>query len=164
MEFKPLAHLSGGAEVGIIRRTFVDQNAPPYRGSVARADLGYRLFGRTRFGFAAERDLSYSYRPDQRDYVQSAVELSVIQRIASAWDVRGRFRHVTLSYGLTEIAGAPVDASPEERIRSYGVGIGRYVGATRVGLQVNRQTRTSDFSGNRGYYRTQIVSSVEYGF
>ena len=57
VEFKPLADVSGSAEVGIIRRTFVDQNAPPYRGSVARADLGYRLFGRTRFGFAAERDL-----------------------------------------------------------------------------------------------------------
>ena len=93
--------------------------------------------------------------------MQSAVELSVIHRIANAWDVRGRFRHVTLSYGLTEIAGAPVDASPEETIRSYGVEVGRYVGATEGGAPGEPSDANSDFSGNRDYERTRIVSSVD---
>jgi hypothetical protein len=164
VEFHPLAPVSGRAEIGVIRRTFVDGEAAPFRGTVARIDLGYTLLGRTRFAIGLRRDLSYSYRADQRDYLQTGVELSVTHRLANAWDVRGTFGRFSLAYGLAESPGTPAGATPEERVRSYGVDVGRYIAGTRVGLQMTRQARRSDFTGGRDYTRTRIVSSVTYGF
>jgi hypothetical protein len=163
VEFHPFAPVNGRVEVGVIRRTFVDGNAPAFRGSVARVDLGYTVFGRTRFAVGLRRDLSYSYRSDQRDFLQTGTELSVTHRLANAWDLRGTFGRFTLAYGLGEVPGASAGPPPEERVRIYGLDLGRYIGGVRVGLQVARQTRTSNFTGGRDYEKMRVVSSVTYG-
>ena len=43
VEFRPLAAVSGRAQVGILRRTFVDGKVPSSQGAVVHADLGYTL-------------------------------------------------------------------------------------------------------------------------
>ncbi len=102
IELQPLARVSGRAEIGVTRRTFVDGNAPEFQGTVARVDLGYTLLERTRFAVGVQRDLSYSYRADQRDYLQTGVQLSVTHRFADAWDVRGTLSRFNLKYGVGE--------------------------------------------------------------
>jgi hypothetical protein len=166
VEFLPLSQLSGRAALGIIRRTFVDRGLPPFKGTVARVDLAYTLLGQTRFGINVQRDLSYSYRADQRDYLQTGVQLSVTHHLSSAWDVQGTLGHFSLSYSLgdNDRTGTPAGKGLSERVVNYGVDVGYHVGRARVGFLVGRQARRSDFAGVRGYHETRISSSLTYGF
>ena len=165
IEFQPLAQINGNAHVGITKRTFVDGGAPPFQGFAGRIDLAYTLLGRTRFGVDLLRDLSNSYRADERDYLQTSVQLSVTEQIASAWDLRGTVGHFTLAYAT----GDPADAtSPLTRTTEtgmiYGAELGYQMGRTRIAFQVERQTRTSEFSALRGYEQMRIMSSATYRF
>jgi hypothetical protein len=162
IEFRPLALVSGRARLGIRSRTFVDGNAPPVRTAIGRVDLAYTLLGRTRFGVDARRDLSYSYRADQRDYLPTGVELTVSHRLGNAWEVGGALGRFRLNYGLGVPSG-PL-ASRAERVLTYRVDVGYHIERTFVRFEVSRETRTSDFTVNRDYEATRIASSVSYGF
>jgi hypothetical protein len=165
-EFQPRAQLTGRASFGIIRRTFNDGNAPPFEGSVANADLSYIYRDHTRFEVVVQRDLAYSYRPDQRDFLQTGIQFSVVQRLGSTWDVSGTVGRYTLAYNLSgnSQTTTAADEFPSERVGSYVLDVGRRFGTARVGFQVGRQTRSSEVSDFRGYHQMQITSSVRYGF
>jgi hypothetical protein len=80
--------------LGVRRRAFLDGNVPRFQGTVALVDLAYTLLERTRIEVAVQRDLNYSYRLDEPDYLHTDVELSVTHRMGNAWDLRtslGRF-------------------------------------------------------------------------
>jgi hypothetical protein len=162
VEFRPLALVSGSARFGVRKRRFLDGNAPSVRTVVTRFDLAYTLLGRTRFTVTGQRDLSYSYRADQRDYLPTGVELAVSHRVANAWDVRGALGGYKLVYGLG-IPNGPL-SSQSERVLTYRVGVAYHIERTIVGFEVSRETRTSDFTVNRDYEAMRIASSVSYGF
>ena len=162
IEFRPLALVSGSARVGVRRRTFLDGNVPSVRTVVTRFDLAYTLLGRTRFAVTGQRDLSYSYRADQRDYLPTGVELAVTQRVANAWEVRGALGRFKLIYGLG-FPNGPL-SSRSESVLTYRVGVGYRIERMTVGLEASREMRTSDFTMNRDYEATRIASSVSYGF
>jgi hypothetical protein len=158
VQFRPLALVSGEARIGVRSRTFSDRNAPSFQGMVARVDLSYTLLGRTLLTVRAQRDLSYSYRPGERDYLQTGTEGLVTHRIGTAWDIVGSVGRFTLLYGLAD------RSARAERVLSYGVDVGRYMLRSRVGFQVARQTRSSDFSAGRDYEEMRISSSLSYRF
>jgi hypothetical protein len=158
VEFQPLAIVNGRAQVGIRRRSFADGAVPNFGGTVVRVDLGYTLLGRTRIGVTGRRDLAYSYRIDQRDYLQSGFDLSVTHRLTPVWDVMGTLARYNLVYDLA--AGR----TRSERVFGYGVNVGYRVQRTRIGFQVARNVRTSDFSVGREYEGMQLTSSVSYEF
>ena len=162
VEFRPRALVSGRARIGFRKRTFLDGNAPSFRTLVTRFDLAYTLLGRTRFGVNGQRDLSYSYRADQRDYLPTGIELTVNHRVGNGWDVGGAVGRYRLQYGLG-IPNGPL-SSLSERVLTYRLGIGYSFGAARVGIEGSRETRASDFSTSRAYAATRIASSVSYGF
>ena len=86
-------------------------------------------------------------------------------RVANAWDVvgaLGRFTLNYLNYGLTAPSGTL--GSRSENGLTYRMGVGYHLRKTIVGIEVSRETRTSDFSVNREYEATRIASSVSYGF
>ena len=158
VEFRPLALISGHARFGVRSRTFSDRSTPPFRGTVASVDLSYVLLGRTQFTVKAQRDLSYSYRPDERDYLQTGIDISAAHRISAAWDMVGSVARYNLLYGLTD------RSARAERVLGYGLDVGRNMSRSRVGFQVARQTRSSDFTVLRGYEEMRISSSVTYRF
>jgi len=158
VEFRPFALVSGQAQIGVRSRTFSDHNAPPFRGTVMRLDLSYNLLARTRFTVRGQRDLSYSYRADERDYLQTGTDVSVAQRIATSWDIVGTVGRFNLLYGLAS------RSRQAERVLTYGVDVGRNMSHARIGFQVARQTRSSDFSVGREYENMRISSSVAYKF
>lgn len=162
IEFRPLALVSGRARVGFRKRTFLDGNAPAFRTVVTRFDLGYTLLGRTRFTVTGQRDLSYSYRADQRDYLPTGVELAVNHRLGNAWDIGGAVGRYRLQYGLG-IPNGPLSSRSERVLTSRG-GIGYSIGEARVGVEASWETRTSDFSIGRDYEAMRIASSVSYVF
>lgn len=161
VEFRPLALISGRAQIGFRERTFRDGAAPPFRGTVTQVDVGYTLLGQTRLGVRAQRDLSYSYRPDQRDYLQTGLELTVDHRFAGAWDLGGSLGRFRLLYGLGETGPR---ATRVERVLSYSVECGYRFERTRVGFRLTRQGRSSDFSTNRGYEETRVGANLSYDF
>jgi hypothetical protein len=163
-EFSPRAQLTGSARVGVTNRKFIDGRFPPFQGIVSRVDLAYTLLGRTRFGVGVQRDLSYSYRADLRDYLETSVRLSVTQRIASGWDLGGTVGRFRLSYGLGEPIGGVVPDDAAETGVGYSVDLGYQIRRARLGFQVARQTRTSDFSVGRDYEETRVTSSIAYRF
>jgi len=158
VEFRPLALVSGEARIGVRSRTFSDRSAPSFQGMVTHVDLSYTLLGRTRFTVRSQRDLSYSYRPGERDYLQTGTEGSVTHRLGTAWDVGGSVGRFKLLYGLVD------STARVERVLYYGVDVGRTLFRSRVGVQVARQTRSSDFSVGREYEEMRITSSVTYRF
>jgi hypothetical protein len=158
VEFQPLALVSGQVRIGVRSRRFSDRGAPPFQGMVAGVDLSYTLLGRTRFTLRGQRDLSYSYRPGERDYLQTGTEALVTHRIGTAWDIGGNVGRFNLLYGLSD------RSARAERVLSYGVDVGRNIFRSRVGFVVGRQTRSSDFSARREYEETWISSSLTYRF
>ena len=99
IEFQPLAQINGNAHVGITKRSFVDGGAPPFQGFAgrdrsrlhpARADPLRRSTSCVTSQIRIRRE---------RDYLQTSVQLSVTEQIASAWDLRGTVGHFTLSTG-----------------------------------------------------------------
>jgi hypothetical protein len=163
VSFAPLAAVNGYATVGTRRRSFVDGDAPTFDGLVASVGLGYTLLGRTRFVLDAHRDLSYSYRADYRDYLETGVDLAVMHRLGTTWDVRGTIGRFRMTYDLDNL-DRPGGASETERLMRYGVDLGRHIRRARVGFQVLHQTRTSAAGPGRGYDRTRIGSSITYRF
>jgi len=165
VEFRPLAPLQGRAEFGFLSRKFRDGEAPPFSGRVMRMNLSYWLLGRTLFAVEGNRDLSYSYRPGERDYLQTGFQLFVTHRIAEFWDARAWIGRFTLQYGLgVPVGSEPIGLGQGERVNTFGLGIGRYVGVARIGFEVRRQARTSEVGAWRDYERTRITSSVTYRF
>ena len=161
VEFQPLALVSGRAQVGIRERTFDDGNVAPFRDFVARVDVAYTLLGRTRIGLAARRDLSYSYRADERDYLQTGFDVSVTQRVASRWALGGAFGRYRLIYAEGD-PSAP--SRTEEHVLLYSVNLGYELERTRVAFYVSRDQRSSDVSGDRDYEGMRIGSTVTFGF
>ena len=163
-EFDARAQLSGSAKVGLTRRTFVDGASPPFQGVVARADLTYVLLGQTRFTLGLQRDLSLSFRADERDYLETSVRLSVTHRLAGGWDVGGSFGRFRLGYGLGESSSSGTQVADDETGVGYSVDLGYQLSRSRFGVQAARQTRSSEFSTFRDYEQTRIVSTVTYRF
>jgi hypothetical protein len=163
VSFAPLAAVNGYASVGTRRRTFVDGDAQTFDGFVASVGLGYTLLGRTRFMLNAHRDLAYSYRADYRDYLETGVDLAVMHRLGTTWDVRGTIGRFRMTYDFDEPA-RPGGSAETERLMRYGVDVGRHIRRARVGFQVLHQTRASAAGPGRGYDRTRIGSSITYRF
>ncbi len=161
-EFQPRAAVSGTAHVGVRRRTFVDGTIPPFQGLVAGGDLRYTLLGRTQFAVRGQRDLVPSYRADQRDYLQSGLELAVTLRLGSSWDVGGTVGRFHLDYGLEDPDASAT--APFETVYAHSVFIGYLLEKTTVNLRVERQTRTSGSLADRDYESIRILSAMSYRF
>jgi hypothetical protein len=158
VEFKPLALISGRAQFGFRRHRFLGGETPEFRGTFAQVSLQYTLLGRTRFGVDAQRDLGYSYRIEQEQYLLSGLSVSVTHSVVEPWELTGRVGRYSLNYRVGR--GAAV----VETVPSYGVGVGYRLGRTRIGLQLDHYRRSSQVSVQRQSTRTQIVSSVTHTF
>ena len=73
-EFDARAQLSGSAKVGLTRRTLMARLLHFKESSLARISrMSY--WGQTRFTLGLQRDLSLSFRADERDYLETSVRL-----------------------------------------------------------------------------------------
>jgi len=165
VEFQPFALVSGRAQIGFRRRSFVNTELPNFGGTAARVDLRYTLLGRTQFGVGVQRDLEYSYRFEQEEYLLSGVRVSVNHQLAEPWNVGlylGRFH---LDYRLVGSDRALAEASGYvETYVSVGAGVGYRMGRSRLALQVDFDDRDSTVSTFRYYQRLRITSSLSHDF
>jgi hypothetical protein len=175
LELKPFALVSGRAEVGFRKRSFLTRDVPDFRGTTARIGLGHSLLGRTRLSLDAERDLWYSYRLHDAEYLLTSLDLTATHHLVGPWDVRGSLGRSRLAYrggnspaDAVGDTGSPATAlfagGPVETLFTYSIGIGYRVAGTRLGVEVRRRTRESALSPRRQYQRFTLASSVTYGF
>ncbi len=158
VEFKPLALISGRAQIGWRRHRFLDGEIPEFRGVFAQVNLRYTLLGRTQFEVGAQRDLGYSYLLEEQQYVISGLSLSVTHTLVEPWEVTGRVGRYSLDYQTSRRADLG------ESIPNYGAGLIYRLGRTRIGVQLDHFRRRSDVSRQRQSTRTLVSSSITHTF
>jgi len=165
VEFKPLALISGHARVGFRMTSFHSAVQPDFNSTIASVDLQYVWRSRTQFSGGLQRDLQYSYLESQYDYVLVGWNVSVTQRVATNWDVRGTVARYNLNYRRPPFAAPSSETLPTERILSLGADAGYLIGRrSRIGFGVERTSRAADLQLGRGYDRLRVGSSFTFGF
>jgi hypothetical protein len=160
-DLKPFALISGSAYVGVRRFNGLDERVPDYQGVVAAVDALYTV-GVTRLILKVNRDLAYSYEPNEPYYGLTDVSLDVTERITQAWDIVGRGGMQWLDY--RGLASTTDSRTRVDRARVYGAGIGYRIGETlRVGLDANYYHRTSPVVTLRDYDGLRFGASFSYG-
>ncbi len=162
-KFDPYALLKGVATVGYRDFRPLSPGVPAYRGTVAQVDLAYVPLGATKVNLQMARDVQYSYDIKNLYYVETGGSGSITQQILGPVDVVGRFSAASLDY-RTSFGAQVIDPNRTDSIRSFGGGLGYHFGGdARVGLNVDKTTRSSDIAA-RQYGDLRYGMSVTYGF
>ena len=161
MRFEPFALVNGFAQVGFRDYAPLSSDLPRYTGSIASVNLSYVALGATRLGLLIGRDIEHSFDFNQPYYLQTGITASIGQQIYGPLDVQGRVGGQRLAY--RDRAGSVAVPDREDKIRSYGAGIGYRLGRDlRIGFNVDQQKRESQIDERR-YEGLKYGMSVSYG-
>jgi hypothetical protein len=160
--FDPAALIKGSVTFGY--RNFQPQSPdlPTYVGTAALVNLSYAIFGTTKFGLSASRDVQYSYDVNQPYYISTGIGGSVAQQVFGPLDVVARIGAQQLAY--RDRVGAVVAVPGRvDRVQTFGGGIGYHFGKdTRLGLNIDRSTRASGVA-SREYRGWRYGTAITYG-
>lgn len=161
LQFGVDAAINGHVSAGYRDFNPRDPLLPSFRGFIISAGVAYTLLGVTRFDVQANRDVMYSYDAARPYYLGSGGFLTVSQRIGGPFDVIGLGGRQRLRY--QDVGAGQFDAG-SETTRTFGGGIGiRLAEHLRVTVTYDRTQRTSTESSGRGYSRSRVLSSFNYG-
>ncbi len=159
--FQPLALISGDASFGYRRFLPLSNEVPPYRGGTAVVNLTYAIFGTTRLGVGATRNIQPSFELSQPYFLETGVSGSVQQQIYGGFDILARTGLRWLEY--RDRLGARVQVSNRtDRVRNFGLGAGYRLGLDkRIGFNVDYDERTSGVDDYR-YNGLRYGMSITY--
>jgi hypothetical protein len=161
--FDPQALLRGAFSFSYTRFTPLSATVPSYSGATFGGELSYTLLEVTRFRFAAQRGLEYSYETFQPYYVQTAVNVEVAQQLFGPVDVVARAGAAQLAY-RTQVGADVAVPDRTDKIRSFGGGVGYHLGRNlRLGFNADSVRRQSAISSLQ-YERPTYGGSVTYEF
>ncbi len=163
VSFDPQAVLKGAFSLSYSRFTPRSATVPSYSGATFGGELSYTLLEVTRFRFAAQRGLEYSYETLQPYYVQTAVNVEVAQQLFGPVDAVVRAGAGRLDY-RTQVGADVAVPDRTDRIHSFGGGVGYHLGTSlRLGFNADSVRRQSPISSLR-YERPTYGASVTYEF
>ena len=161
VRFEPFALVNGFARVGFRHYTPLSSDLPRYTGSIASVNLSYVALGATKLGLLIDRDIDQSFDFNTPYYLRTGIAASIGQQIYGPLDVQGRVGGQRLDY--RERAGSVAVLNRQDKIRSYGAGIGYRLGRDlRIGFNVDHQKRESQIDERR-YEGLRYGMSVSYG-
>jgi hypothetical protein len=164
VQFNPRALISGTASVGF--RTFEPRSPllEPFKGVVVRTAIEYAIGDSTRFAFAADRDVNYSYEPLQPYFVIQGFNLSAERRLFGRFDLAlAALRHEYLYRDLTTTAAA--SAGRVDLVRTWSGSIGyRFARTARLGFGAALRRRESNSALHRTYEGIRLSATTVYGF
>jgi len=161
VRFEPFALVNGFARVGYRQYTPLSSDLPRYTGSIASVNLSYVALGATKLGLLIDRDIDQSFDFNTPYYLRTGIAASIGQQIYGPLDVQGRVGGQRLDY--RERAGSVAVPDRQDKIRSYGAGIGYRLGRDlRIGFNVDQQKRESQIDERR-YEGLRYGMSVSYG-
>lgn len=163
VELNPRALISGSAYVGVRRFTPRSRSLPAFNGTVASATLNYTLRSATRFNVTVDRDVAYSFEPQQPYYVVDGYGFSVRRQLIGRTDITaGAVRHQYAYRDFTTTQG-----SSDTRVdvtRTYSASLGyRFGQDTRVGVGAAYRQRESNNAGQRDYQGFRFITTLDYG-
>jgi Putative beta-barrel porin 2 len=159
-EFKPSAIVSGTAFVGFRALRPQHFSGPSFTGVVSAVALSYTARDATRMDVKVDRNIDYSFEPEQPYFLATGANLSLTQALTGRWDVVGRIGRVNLDYRNQQVM--PVNR--RDRVSTYGTGLGyRLDFSARIGFDVVHVERLSPLPG-RQYSGFQFGGSFRYGF
>jgi hypothetical protein len=159
--FQPFALVSGTATSGYRDYSPRSADAPSFRGTTTAVNLAYSLFGSTRFGVEAARDVQPSLEFDQPYYLETGVGAQVQQHVFGPMDVLARAGTRRLAY-RDRLGVHPEAANRTDRVRTFGIGAGYRLGTNkRVGFTIERQNRSSSVNAN-AYRGLRFGMSLTY--
>ena len=165
VQFNPRALITGAASVGF--RTFEPRSPllEPFRGVVVRTAIEYAIGDSTRFAFAADRDVNYSYEPLQPYFVIQGFNLGAQRRLFGRFDLAvGALRH---EYLYRDLATAAAAASPGrvDVVQTWSGSIGyRFARTARLGFGAALRSRKSNSALHRNYQGIRFSATTVYGF
>ena len=161
VRFEPFALVNGFARIGYRQYTPLSSDLPRYTGSIASVNLSYVALGATKLGLLIDRDIDQSFDFNTPYYLRTGIAASIGQQIYGPLDVQGRVGGQRLDY--RERAGSVAVPDRQDKIRSYGAGIGYRLGRDlRIGFNVDQQKRESQIDERR-YEGLRYGMSVSYG-
>lgn len=161
LRFDAFALVNGFAQVGFRDYSPLSSDLPRYTGSIASVNLSYVALGATRLGVVIGRDIQHSFDFNQPYYLQTGIAASIGQQIYGPLDVQGRVGNQRLAY--RDRAGSVVVLDRQDKVRSYGAGIGYRLGRDlRLGFNVDQQKRES-LIDERRYDGLRYGMAVSYG-
>jgi hypothetical protein len=163
-EFQPIALITGAALIGYQSFSPRDPRVEPFAGIVARVNVRYLVRDSMSLGLRVDRQVEFSYWPNESYYVSSAMEIEARHALAADWDVVGRLGRESLVYPRI---GATPDTTPPAR-RDHRLALGGGAGywlsfEGRIGIDIVYGARTSEVPG-RSYRAFRIGGSFSYGF
>jgi hypothetical protein len=174
-DLKPAALISGLVLVGFRQFTPLDPRVEPFRGPVAAVEARTTVRSRTQLGVKVNRDITFSYKPDQPYFVQTSVDASITQRLTPSWDVVVHAGRLILGYSrikgaaLVDVPGGVATALPDAPAQrdvqvQYGGGIGyRFGRIVRLGIDGSYNRRVSTDVNFPPYEGLRVGASVSYG-
>lgn len=166
VEFQPRALISGAASVGVRRFEPRSPLIDPFRGIVGRAELEYAIGDSTRFGFTAERDVSYSYEPLQPYFVIHGYSVTAERRLVGRTDITlGALRHQYLYRDLGAGDTSVADVGRVDVVQVWSASVGyRFARTARLGFGVAFRSRESNSAQHRDYRGIRLSATTAYGF
>jgi hypothetical protein len=153
--------MSGDVSAGYRVFTPRDSSLGGYRGFVASGRLHYTLRSVTRFDVEVERDVDFSFDPNQPYYLESGGRLVVTQRVMGPLDVIGIADRRDLR---NQRVGTASFDGRHEVTSSLGGGVGFQIHTQmRLALTYERTERTSSEPVGRNFERTRVLGSFNYG-
>jgi hypothetical protein len=165
VEFNPRALISGTVSVGFRAFEPRDPLLEPFKGVVLRTAIEYAIGDSTRFAFAADRDVNYSYEPLQPYFVIQGFNLNAERRLFGRFDLAlGALRHQYVYRDLTTsddaTSGGRVDV-----VRTWSGSIGyRFARTARLGFGAALRSRESNSALHRTYQGIRFSATTVYGF
>ena len=164
-EFAPDAVIRGAASIGYhsmqpYYRETSRSSAAAFSGITSSIDLGYALFGVTRFNGHFSRDANYSLYLNQPYYVSTAGGLQILQRLVGPIDLDLRGSLESLDYPQTETESAYLDTA---KTLAGGLSI-RVSRQAVLALLYDNTERRSERGPDFGYQRRRVYTTITYGF
>ncbi len=162
VSFDPAALIKGSATFGYRNFKPADPTLPGFKGSTMAVALSYVPGGSTQFTVSGTRDVQYSFDINTPYYVETGGTVQIAQQIYGPVEAVVRYGFEQLAY--RERGAATADpAARTDYVHRYGGGFGYHMGdSIRIGVDLEKQTRTSSLDGRR-YDGLRVGGSVTYG-
>lgn len=166
LEFHPRALISGVASLGVRRFEPRSPLIEAFRGVVGRAELEYAISDSTRFRFTADRDVSYSYEPQQPYFVTQGYSVTAERRLVGRLDLAvGALRHRYVYREIGVVNAVPADVGRTDIAQVWSASIGyRFTRTARLGFGAALRTRESNSARHRDYEGLRLSATTEYEF
>jgi hypothetical protein len=163
VEFRPLALISGRADVGVRRFEPRDRSLPEFTGLSTAVSLRYTFRSATSFTVNLDRDTKVSYQITHPYYLATTTGLLVRRQLVGSFDMTGGIQRYNSAYRAVRGAVTTEERRVDVTV-NYSADVGYRLGRNaRVGVGVSYWSRESNQASDVAYSGFRVGSTLNYG-